>query len=793
MDVQLYLKNIDTNDYIQLDLFNDEKIEINLNVKDLSDISKIRTDFTQPFTIPTSPTNNTLLQYWYDADNDGTFNANVRVDAYIEVNSMPFRYGSIQLDNCKLKNGLPYSYSITFFGAGVNLSDAFGDDYLKDLDLSAYDHNYSSSVINSIGDSSINSGDIYYPLINARTYMDYGSAAAYDLKNSGNTISYKDFKPAIRELRIIEAIEAKYNISFSRDFFDRSIFYNKFFWLHKDADRLKTSSDNLLIDFTSKYTDTSGWGVSPDEIDLTANSVRLNWITGFPTGYTGSKRFNIRMRVYSASSLNYKIEIYDNGLLYDTIENLNGDTLTTLYNKTYAEDSDNHLFTFNVSSLEGNITFNTKLSLNAYTVIGIVKRELRAISPDQTTSNAILKIREQMPEMKVKEYFNSLINEFHLVINPLTFSSYYIDTLDSWYSKGNAYDISGLVDIKDITVKRPSIKKKIDFLYQQTQTILGKQYFENNQVGYGDLKATYNITGEDLKIETQFENMLFERLVDSSTATTTDLQCGFAVDITNNPVKGKPISFYRNGFEVSDPVKISGGSYSPIWHTATEDNKTFEQVTSSLNFGADNSSYFYAPIDTSLYYNFWKTYIEELYNKKTRVIQIKCKLPIRILLNLGLNDRFIISDYKYKISTIKVDLTNGDADLELFSDLGAPLDSLNNIIPLTVDSTEYTVDSELLTVDMVSVYNPVTSYTINGISLTEYNATNGEEHFEVAISANTNWTLVCSDSWITTNKTTGNKSDFIRVSIPTNSGSARSGGIEFTIGTYTFNLDINQL
>jgi len=108
------------------------------------------------------------------------------------------------------------------------------------------------------------------------------------------------------------------------------------------------------------------------------------------------------------------------------------------------------------------------------------------------------------------------------------------------------------------------------------------------------------------------------------------------------------------------------------------------QVSNCLNFGADISSYFYSPIDTGLYYNFWKTYIEELFNKRTRVLELKCKLPIRIVQTLQLNDRFIIGDYKYKISTIKIDLTNEDADLELFSDLGFPIDSVNDIdIPVT--------------------------------------------------------------------------------------------------------------
>lgn len=796
MDLQLYIKDIDSGDYVQLDLFQDEKVELNLNVKNINDISKIITDFSQPFTIPTTPTNNRLFQYWYDADVDGNFNANVRVDAYIEINSLPFRYGSLQLDSCKLKRLLPYSYSVTFFGAGVNLSDKFGDDFLSGLDTSEFDHEYNqTAVLNAMKSDTINNGDIYYPLINARTYMTFGDNSAIDINHNGNNIVYRDFKPAIREIRLIEAIESKYNITFSRDFFDRSIFYNKFLWCHKEAGQMRTSSDALDVNFNAKTTTTSDWTVSPDEIDLTANSVRVDWANDFDGSTTNTRQSTIKLKIITTSTNNYKIDLYDNGIFYQSFEDLNGTTTTTIYNKRVNEDSDNHLFTFKVSAIEGNITFTSELSYRSRYAVpsGYLNRLLSAISPSQTTSNSVVKIREQLPEMKVKEYFTSLINQFNLIIRPISVDEYFIDTLDNWYSKGKAYDISGLVDIENIEVKKPSVKKKIDFLYQKTDTILGKQYFENNQLSYGDLKAVYNIQGDELKIESQFENMLFMRFVDSSTSVVTDLQGGFAVDKNNNPVKGKAISFYRNGFETSDNIHVNATALTPIWHTATEDNYTFEQVTSSLNFGADNSSFFYAPIDTSLYYNFWRTYIEDLYNKKTRVLSLKCKLPVRILQGLELKDRFVVGDYKYKISSVKVDLTNGDAELEIFSDLSNPLDSVDNIIPLTADTTEYTADTTLLTADMVSVYDPVTSYTLNGLSLTEYNATKGEENFELRIFANTNWTVINSNAWLSVNKTTGDKSDYIRIKVNKNTGSARSATITITIGTTNYTLTVNQL
>lgn len=798
MDVTVYIKRSDDVGYLPLDLFKDEKIEINLAVKNLSDISKIRTDFSQSFTIPCSPKNNQIFEYWYGADVDGAFNANIRVDAYIEVNATPFRFGSVQLDNCKLKNGLPNSYSITFFGNGVNLSDKFGDDLLSSLPLSDYDHDYGSSVLNAINDTHLSSGDVYYPLISATSYLEYGTASAKDINHTGNDTDYRDFKPALRILRIIEAIETKYNITFSRDFFDRAVFYNLFMWLHKEQGRMLTSSTALEIDFNLLTNVNTDWAVTTPEINITTNSAIVDWANNNNTGYL--RRVKINLSIYSTSTNNYKVEVYDNGQLYDTFNSLIGNSELLIYDKLYSDDNTNHLFTFKVSSIQGTISFSSRVNYRAYRYISGTGYEYRvsfANTATLTTTNSIVKIKEQIPELKVKDFFTSLVNQFNLILKPTSSTHYFIDTLDNWYSNGNAYDISNLVDLKDITINKPKAKKKIDFVYQKTDTILGKQYYDiNNQIGYGDLKAVYNIQGEELKIESQFENLMFERLYDKSLTTPApiDLNAGYAIDLNLNPIKGKPFLFYRNGFDNGFTLKIQPSfTYTTTWHTATEDNREFSQVTNSLNFGADNSTWFYAPIDTGLYYNFWKTYIEDLFNKKTRVLNLKGKIPVRILQKLGLNDRFIIGDKKYKISTLKVDLTSSEADIEIFTDLSNPLDSVNNIIPITVDSTDYTVDSTYLTVDTTTIHEPVTSYTINGVSLTEYNASKGEEHFELKIDANTNWHLVTSDSWISTNKTTGKRSDYVRVSLPINSGSARTGTITVTIGATDFTITINQL
>ena len=61
MDIALYIADVTDTNFQRVDLFKDENIEINLTSKNISDISKIFAEFTQGFTVPSSPNNNKIF------------------------------------------------------------------------------------------------------------------------------------------------------------------------------------------------------------------------------------------------------------------------------------------------------------------------------------------------------------------------------------------------------------------------------------------------------------------------------------------------------------------------------------------------------------------------------------------------------------------------------------------------------------------------------------------------------------------------------------------------------------
>ena len=59
----------------------------------------------------------------------------------------------------------------------------------------------------------------------------------------------------------------------------------------------------------------------------------------------------------------------------------------------------------------------------------------------------------------------------------------------------------------------------------------------------------------------------------------------------------------------------------------------------------------------------------EVFNPKNRLTKIKAILPLSILLNFELNDRFKIVDRLFRINKITTNLTTGESDIELLNEL----------------------------------------------------------------------------------------------------------------------------
>lgn len=224
------------NIYIQgelLDQYEDESVEIISSVIDVSDITKINGDYSQSFTVPASKRNNKIFKHWYNASIDNGFDSRTKVAGNIDIDGVPFKTGKWLLQECIIKKGTLESYSINFNGDTANIKDIVGKDKLNTLDLSHLNHPYTNSDVGAYVQRKEGAvvaypeSIIYSSILNRKYFYNDNTIVVADKQDNidinmawnggngqasnGSGIAWNDFRPSVRCLDIIEAIEDRYS------------------------------------------------------------------------------------------------------------------------------------------------------------------------------------------------------------------------------------------------------------------------------------------------------------------------------------------------------------------------------------------------------------------------------------------------------------------------------------------------------------------------------------------------------------------------------------------------------
>ena len=314
----------------RLDLFKDEIISVTSKQQDISDISKIFTDFSQSFSVPSTPKNDAIFQHFYQNDVNSTIDHNIRRDAYIEIDLTTFRRGKISLEKSEVKNNQAYSYQITFYGDITSLKDKFADDKIQDLTLlNIYAHDYTATEIeNRITDGATNYV-VRYPLI-TRRYLTYDDGGVNDINTDTGAVKYSELFPAIRLAAIFGAIQGKYGVTFEGTFLTDKKFQNCFLYCQNANDfQFFTTTED--VDFTSGGQDASNpsSAVYTDFFDLSEETLTIqpvNYVDAF--GVTPSSDFwqdQTKHSVFvsancASATATYYIDVFVNGVLSVTID-----------------------------------------------------------------------------------------------------------------------------------------------------------------------------------------------------------------------------------------------------------------------------------------------------------------------------------------------------------------------------------------------------------------------------------------------------------------------------------------
>ena len=640
-------------EYKRLDLFSDENISITSAIQDANDISKTKTDFSQSFTIPANTTNNSIFQHWYENKVDNGYDAKVRKDAYITLDTKVFRTGKIQLEKVSLKDDLPQSYTITFFGSLVSLKDTFNGLMLSDLNSGTFNFAYSNTIVVNKVTTQTNDA-VKFPLITSNRVWNYGTADANDI--SINTIAVSELFPALRVKNILDLIATKFGILFTGTFItSNELFLRAYLWL-KNADLFKVKGQYLKIDYQTQTGGTTigmSFNLTTDILNLTFDSSVLN----------RKVTLNITNTV---AGINYSVYCFKDGLEFTKVDNISivGTQSMEVFQKSgNANDSSN--YEFYISS-GAPLTFTSTATLFCSYEDGIPKPDTSYINQTtaQTTTSTIA-IANYFPILKIEDFFTGLLKTFNLVCYSEEKGVYKLEQLETYYAQGNTLDITEFIISDTKSIDRIKPYNKVKFEHEKSQSYTNIKFAGDNGREYGYLSQDFDADGGEYNIKLPFETLLFSKL--SGT-----LQAGYSIKTDLKAYIPKPVIIYDYGVLQTVPsFKLNGTSYSTYNAFGSETAIGLDDY--SLNFGAEVSSLSGSIVFNSLYSQFYNAYLNNLYSEKSRIFKTSAILPISYLTSssatcLKLNTKIIISGKRYIINTFNTNLITGVVELDLIND-----------------------------------------------------------------------------------------------------------------------------
>lgn len=689
--IQLYI------DSQRVDMFDDESVDITQTIKNIRDIQKVFTDFTRQFTLPASSVNNRIFKHYYNYHITNGYDGRKKSSANIEINHMPFRKGKLKLDGVVMKDNAPYAYKVTFFGNTIDLKDLIAEDKLSDLDFGVdaeldslrYNPSTIESKLSVTNPDAVSAPNIICPLITHTQVLYYNDGIGHGHETDGNLhydsgtghdhgVKWNQLKFAIRLNRIITAIENTYGITFSSDFFKDSTnkeFFSLFMWLHKSKGHVQTLTEDyeyLVNNFTASTSD-QYFHTTPTYLYGTLDGADLTSMT-----------LTIDVNA-SYTSTDYKVRITrnDNTIYQSGI--LNGDQVFTegthfnytygLY-KVYIQSS---AAAFVVDAVDWDITYNsTSVNFTTSSAINVA---------DEIQFN----VPQNIPNMKVMDFLSTLFKMFNLVAEVEDDGTIYVDTYDNYYankrSSSDPYDITKYIDISEGSVDVALPYNEIVFKYKDTKTVLANKYGEIVNKSWGEVRYSQRedqseegkISGDAYTVEIPFHHMQFERLKNLDDETYTSIMYGLFVDDDLNPYLGSPLIFYANRVFTGaysfadgvDPETEEITSHKSLSYANIPSNSLELSTvsTSNIHFTEEVNEYTTQTGFTgSLFENYYKNYIQDLFRYTNRLTKVTAYLPVSTIVNYRLADRFKIVDRVYKINSIKTNLLSGKSEIELIND-----------------------------------------------------------------------------------------------------------------------------
>jgi hypothetical protein len=655
-----------------LELYENDPVNLTFQYSDIEKIQSSVGSYSQSFRIPATQNNIDFFGTFFNVNEQGGFNTKRKQPAEMFFNTVPIASGFIQLRQVYIQKERYADFEITFFGDTVDLARTIGDQKLKDLDLSAFDHllNYSNYTLARVG--ALFSGKVRYGLIDkGKNFSNIGNGQPI---TADQPLELADFTPCLRIREVVNAIFEDNDFVLDSDFFSDSALDNYLTPFYNGAESPQTSvyldDYTMLVGlyvtlesfaisgasyyFPSTFVDTGSFWDTQAQYDTTTDILNTDYSAWFSVGMTG--RINCGYGVGG----NFRICLYNNtdGEVVWQSETVMiesggthsfiGDFVVQLYSSI---DYKYAIWTDQPSS-------NFDLIAGEY-ADGFWNTSLRIYDMTEPFNGQTVSLSANAPDIKQMDYLTSLQKMFNLVfvadkLNPKKIT---IEPFKDYNSGGQIKDWTELLDYgKDVVIKPTTDiqAKEYEWTYSEGKDYVNKFYKDNADRIYGRYlieDGENDFSTGSKKVQPKFGAFPL------SPVQGTGLKIFKAIDEKGAAIKeplchvvyGKNISM--NGIFIDDNGTLrTEADFYYIGHYS-ELNPDVGDI--DLNFGGEIPTY---PIEANpydnLYNTYWREYVNQLYSTEARMLQAHFDLDVADISQFEFSDQIWIKDSYWRILSI---------------------------------------------------------------------------------------------------------------------------------------------
>lgn len=727
--VQIYIKYKDGNYYL-LDIDEKEVINFKITSKDLNDITKIFSPFTQSFNIKATDKNKILCGFVGNEkiqriNNEGKF------DALLYVSGFLYQSGKLSFDETDYERKDQKSFKTNFASNLTGLKDLLGDMTIQELfqdSTGAFDQavriNWNKvalqAYMSSVRNVTLGNGiTLKYgvPFISNKRVWTYDpnnlnivDNIAFKLSvptTSVNAIALDEVRPAVSFMTIMEHLLLKIGVPVTCPIFQKPEVRD--LYVSCNSEKLVSQTDvGYSLTGWGSLTDTGGAGGVPAKWLITSvsneifkikrnpiNPVPNNWGNGFNLTLTFSgltplegTTTNLRISLINAVT-NIPLDVQtitNNVYTFRIIDPVSGDSMLDAFGELQIR--------FEI--LPETLCFWTSIQFQTKQRVSLAGLHYYLSTALNTTNSALLggnrlNLITTLPKMKCIDFLKSFFKTFNIqVINTgLQDGSMYwvtpenIKEINQPYSK-RIVDYTPYTDIKTITKKRGNEYNQYVFKHKDSK-YYDAQY--GNGTYFGELKypTTPPANAKKFEVVTDYSILKQNAVFNNPSGVRTCL--AFTKDtpttLPNGGNRYKPV-YEEFTLMYLRPVALSGNDLSlefipgQNFRLKRVLESTFKNPTNNktLAFGAES-------IDTnSLYLNYYSDFIELLLRPNAYKSEFEVNLPPNeIFLNFSnLNqgesniptgfrpqNEIIIGEQRYYFLDATINTNNGKTKLTLLN------------------------------------------------------------------------------------------------------------------------------